>query len=406
MCTITPTASSHSVLAVPPRPMHTTHSAQECCRQAQRPRPSIHSNGTPLPRRRASGAKYATTTDYVFDGDTLLATVDQQPASGVATGTAKTRYVHPDYLGSTNVVTDENGNLVQTLDYYPYGSTRISVATSTRERRQFIGQFTDDSTLSYFQARYYDSGRGQFLTQDPVFWEIGQTRDGTNALSNPQALNSYRYANDNPITGKDPTGRQCANCAVDEAIYTLAAQRAFDVASGQSSSMEVYAGDVSAAIVYGFFAPATLVAPIPMAGIAGWWGNISQQMGEMANGKRGTFDLSEANNAGVISTGAQGTVGTLPIPFVSNSLAKQMATKLDRRIISDVSGPTLSKITKSGAPSSMVTNYASNYAQSKFNTGVSTGVSFTSPSQSPIIQLARAAIQLAQSAIASYKSRH
>src|SRR5271170_8505195 len=43
-----------------------------------------------------SGAKYATTTSYVFNGDTLLATVDKQMASGVATGTAKTRYIHPD----------------------------------------------------------------------------------------------------------------------------------------------------------------------------------------------------------------------------------------------------------------------------------------------------------------------
>src|SRR6516164_449782 len=68
-----------------------------------------------------SGAKYATTTDYIFNGDTLLSTIDQQTASGVATGTAKTRYVHPDHLGSTNVVTDENANVVQTLDYYPYG---------------------------------------------------------------------------------------------------------------------------------------------------------------------------------------------------------------------------------------------------------------------------------------------
>jgi uncharacterized protein RhaS with RHS repeats len=82
-----------------------------------------------------SGAKYATTTDYVFNGHSLVATVDQQTASGNATGTAKTRYVHPDHLGSTNVVTDENGNVVQKLDFYPYGSTRISVATSTNEKR-------------------------------------------------------------------------------------------------------------------------------------------------------------------------------------------------------------------------------------------------------------------------------
>jgi YD repeat-containing protein len=85
-----------------------------------------------------TGAKFATTTDYVFNGDTLLATVDQQLASGVATGTAKARYVHPDHLGSTNVVTDENDNVVQTLDYYPYGSTRVSVATSTNEKRKYI----------------------------------------------------------------------------------------------------------------------------------------------------------------------------------------------------------------------------------------------------------------------------
>jgi YD repeat-containing protein len=83
-----------------------------------------------------SGAKYATTTDYVFNGDSLVATMDQQTASGNATGTAKTRYVHPDHLGSTNVVTDENGNVVQTLDFYPYGGTRLSVATSTNEKRQ------------------------------------------------------------------------------------------------------------------------------------------------------------------------------------------------------------------------------------------------------------------------------
>jgi hypothetical protein len=54
-----------------------------------------------------TGAKFATTTDYVFNGDSLVATVDQETASGNATGTAKTRYVHPDHLGSTNVVTEK-----------------------------------------------------------------------------------------------------------------------------------------------------------------------------------------------------------------------------------------------------------------------------------------------------------
>src|SRR6266516_6998712 len=59
-------------------------------------------------------------------------------------------------------------------------------------------------------ARYYESARGQFISQDPVFWEIGLTQDGKNALANPQALNSYGYANDNPIVSKDPNGRKAA----------------------------------------------------------------------------------------------------------------------------------------------------------------------------------------------------
>jgi RHS repeat-associated protein len=121
---------------------------------------------------------------------------------------ADAHYVHPDHLGSTNVVTDEADNLVQTLDYYPFGATRISVSASTNEQRKYIDQFRDVQTgLDYLNARYYDSSRGQFVTQDPVFWEIAQTRDGRSAIFNPQSLNSYAYANDNPIVNKDPEGR-------------------------------------------------------------------------------------------------------------------------------------------------------------------------------------------------------
>src|SRR5262245_61755755 len=155
-----------------------------------------------------TGAKFATTTSYVFNGDTLLATVDQQTASGVATGTAKTRYVHPDHLGLTNVVTDESGYLVQTLDYYPYGGTRVSVATSTNEARKFIGQFADISGLDYLNARYYAPDRGQFISQDPSFLSVGDPtkvkqvtgQDQSTFLTDPQLANSYSYGRDNPIT--------------------------------------------------------------------------------------------------------------------------------------------------------------------------------------------------------------
>src|SRR5258708_8485486 len=89
-----------------------------------------------------TGAKYATTTEYVFNSDSLVSTTDQQTASGAATGTAQTRYIHSDHLGSTNMVTNASGTVVQTLDYYPYGPTRISTSVAGADSaRKYIGQF-------------------------------------------------------------------------------------------------------------------------------------------------------------------------------------------------------------------------------------------------------------------------
>jgi RHS repeat-associated protein len=128
-----------------------------------------------------SGAKYATTTEYVFNGDTLVSTVDQQTAGGVATGTAQTLYIHPDHLGSTNVVTNASGTVVQTLDYYPFGGTRISSSVGgANSARKYVNRFADQSSLDYLTNRYYDPSRGQFLSEDPTFWSTKQN------LANPQ----------------------------------------------------------------------------------------------------------------------------------------------------------------------------------------------------------------------------
>jgi len=89
----------------------------------------------------------ATSTAYIFAGDSLLATIT---ADGKAT---TTRYIHPDHLGSTNVVTNASGTPVQILDYLPFGGIRYASSTAqTNEKHQFIGQYTDYATsLSYLQ---------------------------------------------------------------------------------------------------------------------------------------------------------------------------------------------------------------------------------------------------------------
>ena len=133
-----------------------------------------------------------------------------QATSSSGTSTPSIRYVHTDHLGGTNVVTDENGDIVQVLDYYPYGSRRINSGTDTSQR-EFAGHEFDETTeLSYMEARYYDGSSAKFLSQDQMFLGAGETNDPKKLgayLSDPQNMNSYAYARNNPIVYHDPDGQ-------------------------------------------------------------------------------------------------------------------------------------------------------------------------------------------------------
>ena len=65
----------------------------------------------------------------------------------------------------------------------------------------YAGQEYDtDTGLSYMNARYYNGKTGRFMSQDPIFISVGFD------LSDPQSLNSYAYARNNPLRYIDPNG--------------------------------------------------------------------------------------------------------------------------------------------------------------------------------------------------------
>jgi len=222
----------------------------------------------------------ATSTEYIFaptqGGDTLLATIDQPMVNGVAVGSTTTRYIHPDNLGSTNVTSDENGNLAQWFDYMPYGSVLASTNTgTTTAARQYIGQFSDPSGLSYLNARYYNPSQGQYLSQDPVFLNLGdrnriqqisqQQQDAL--LTDPQSLNSYSYSENNPIIQSDPSGK-CPICVLGVGLsvgwaYGLAYQHENDIGRGQTSDISTYVNSGVKGIVQGGATAASIVATGP-----------------------------------------------------------------------------------------------------------------------------------------------
>src|SRR3989338_1647907 len=146
---------------------------------------------------------------------------------GGESSTTTVAYIHPDHLGGTNAITDDVEELVQTLDYYPYGTKRIESGQDLSQR-EFIGEIFDENTsLSYLNVRYYSGDRGQFLSQDKTFLAIGdptKVRAITGlqqeaVLSDPQFLHSYSYARNNPIVNKDPEGN-FAVAAVPYAVIT------------------------------------------------------------------------------------------------------------------------------------------------------------------------------------------
>ena len=150
----------------------------------------------------------ATTTKHIFaPNGTLLATV-----IGAFT-TASTTYIHPDHLGGTNVTTDGDGEVTQTLDYFPFGPQRIATG-SFSEQRRFIGEEYDlDTEFSYLNARYNQGSRGQFMSQDPVFLAIGSSAQDERSrqklnilLTDPQVLNAYSYSRNNPVILIDKSG--------------------------------------------------------------------------------------------------------------------------------------------------------------------------------------------------------
>jgi len=120
------------------------------------------------------------------------------------------RYYHPDHLGSSGVMTDQAGALVEETAYYPFGLVRQAYEPrGVTEPYHFTQKENDaESGLHYFEARYLAGKAGRFISVDPLYAEPLQMggEKVSQLLSDPQGFNLYSYARNNPLAYTDPSG--------------------------------------------------------------------------------------------------------------------------------------------------------------------------------------------------------
>jgi RHS repeat-associated protein len=181
------------------------------------------------------------TTQYINDGLGTLVEIQSGKMSAAyfngANGLVKKRtysigtptvltddlFYHQDGLGSTCMLTDGNGRIVEKYQYDPFGQTIGSAGMLNKHT--FTGKEEDDDIgLIYFNARWMDAGAGRFTQVDPV---VGDPH-------NSQDWQQYVYVRNDPINGKDPTGKDLSS---DLAVAAEEAQSLSEFDAGLTSAL-------------------------------------------------------------------------------------------------------------------------------------------------------------------------
>lgn len=133
-----------------------------------------------------------------LDGDgavTARYIVGQEEVLGQVSAGA-TRTVLPDGQGSTRLLADASGTVIERYTYDAFGALRSGPTTPPTAYLYTGQQFDAHTGLYSLRARFYQPDRGRFLSRDTH----------NHALTNPGEFNRYSYVANNPINASDALG--------------------------------------------------------------------------------------------------------------------------------------------------------------------------------------------------------
>jgi len=158
---------------------------------------------------RVASTRDGARTEYLIDPAGLNTVVGEYDSSGAVlanyiqgaglvgradqTGLA---YYDFDAVGNTAALTDMTGNILNEYQYLPFGemtTQTVSVSNPFTFGGE-LGVIDEGDGFYQMRARFYDTGTGQFLSNDP----LGQTAGGS--------INLRQYAFNNPVSFVDPSG--------------------------------------------------------------------------------------------------------------------------------------------------------------------------------------------------------
>ena len=184
--------------------------------------------------RRVSKTVNGVTQWYAHDGDQVAMILDSlgqrlKLELGWAPGANNLAFVRGPSWTSVAMTTPQNGTvrgLVSPVAGAPvrkvYDSAFAAIPATWGDMTADTGtivpirmggaEFDQETKLYYMRARYYDPQLGRFLSEDPI--------------GIPGGLNLYRYAGNDPINSRDPTGlyRQWfGDCLYEVSVSTVSA---------------------------------------------------------------------------------------------------------------------------------------------------------------------------------------
>ncbi|MGA7732684.1 MAG: PA14 domain-containing protein [Chloroflexia bacterium] len=231
-------------------------------------------------------------------------------------------YFHTDHLGSISAVTDYMGAQGQweRQEFDPWGLVRDDPPGQSVNStdRNYTGHILDGTDLVYMHARYYDPLIGRFVSADTIVPGVEDAKGGAAATigavlnhkltvdfhepdwvsamkeeddeqkekqtedadkkgsdsnqwgpANPQTLNRYAYALNNPVKYTDPTGHIFFLPLIAAAVVGFGSGVALDVGIDYISAEDKSKFDVGASAWRSATDPWTAAGAIPVLGWAG-----------------------------------------------------------------------------------------------------------------------------------------